>query len=45
LYDVDFSTYDCIVLKDQLEIFIIDMRVDPDILSCNDLGDLAVRMV
>jgi hypothetical protein len=21
------------------------MRADPDILSCNDLGDLAVRMV
>jgi hypothetical protein len=45
LYDADFSTYDCIVLKDQLEIFIIDMRADPDFLSCNDLGDLAVRMV
>jgi hypothetical protein len=45
LYDADFSTYDCIVLKDQLEIFIIDMRADPDILSCNDLGDLAMRMV
>jgi hypothetical protein len=45
LYDADFSTYDCIVLKDQLEIFIIDMRAHLDFLSCNDLGDLAVRMV
>jgi hypothetical protein len=45
LYGADFSIYGCIVLKDQLEIFIIDMRADLDFLSCNDLGGLAVRMV
>jgi hypothetical protein len=32
-------------LKDQLEIFIVDIRADPDFLSCSDMGDLAVRMV
>lgn len=45
LYAADFSPYDCIVLKDQLDIFIVDMRADSDFISCNDLGDLAVRMV
>jgi hypothetical protein len=45
LYDADFTPYDCIVLKDQLEIFIVDMRVDPNFINCNDLGDLVVSMV
>jgi hypothetical protein len=45
LYVADFTPYDCIVLKDQLEIFIVDMRVDPNFINCNDLGDLAVSMV
>jgi hypothetical protein len=45
LYVADFTPYDCIVLKGQLEIFIVDMRVDPNFINCNDLGDLAVSMV
>jgi hypothetical protein len=45
LYVADFTPYNCIVLKDQLEIFIVDMRVDPNFINCNDLGDLAVSMV
>jgi hypothetical protein len=45
LHAADFTPYDCIVLKDQLEIFIVDMRVDPNFINCNDLGDLAVSMV
>jgi len=45
LYAADFSPYDCIVLKDQLEIFVVDIRADPIFMSCNDLGDLAVSMV
>lgn len=45
LYAADFSPYDLIVLKDQLELFIVDMRDDLDFITCNDLGDLAVRLV
>jgi hypothetical protein len=45
LYAADFTPFDCIVLKDQLEIFIVDMRVDPNFINYNDLGDLAVSMV
>ena len=45
LYVADFSSYDCIVLRDKLEIFIVDMRADSDFINCNDHGDLDVRMV
>lgn len=45
MYAADFSPYDCIVLKDQLETFIADVRADPHFLSCSDLGNLAMKMV
>ena len=45
IYASDFSSYDCVVLKTQLETFIVDVRSDEDFSSCNDLGNLAVKMV
>ncbi|PNT73572.1 hypothetical protein BRADI_2g60463v3, partial [Brachypodium distachyon] len=45
IYASDFSEYDCVVLKTQLETFIVDVRSDEDFSSCNDLGNLALKMV
>ena len=45
IYAADFSQYDRVVLRDQLEIFVADVRADASFTCCNDLGDLAVMMV
>ena len=46
LYAADFSIYEIsFVLRNQLETFIADVRADPSFVSCNDLGNLAVKMV
>ena len=45
IYVVDFTQYDCIVLRNQLEMFVNDARADASFTCCNDLGDLAIKMV
>uniref|UniRef100_J3MWK3 HAT C-terminal dimerisation domain-containing protein n=1 Tax=Oryza brachyantha TaxID=4533 RepID=J3MWK3_ORYBR len=45
IYAADFSEYACILLRDQLDTFIYDVRADPEFSSCSDLGNLAVKMV
>ena len=45
IYAADFSEYDCIVLRNQLDAFISEARDDPDFTTCCDLGNLAVKMV
>uniref|UniRef100_A0A0A9E7R8 HAT C-terminal dimerisation domain-containing protein n=1 Tax=Arundo donax TaxID=35708 RepID=A0A0A9E7R8_ARUDO len=45
MYAADFSQYDLLVLREQLDIFIDDARVDPIFTSCHDLGNLAIKMV
>lgn len=45
IYVDDFTEYDCIVLKDQLDTFITEGREDSSFLSCCDLGNLAMKMV
>lgn len=45
IYVVDFTQYDCIVLRNQLEMFVNDARADASFTCCNDLGDVAIKMV
>jgi len=45
IYSVDFSSHDCYVLVDQLNIYIDMMKSSPDFLSCDTLGDLALKLV
>nr|ABA94667.1 hAT family dimerisation domain containing protein [Oryza sativa Japonica Group] len=45
IYADDFSEYDCLVLRDQLDTFISNVRSDLDFSSCSDLGKLAAKMV
>ncbi|XP_008652970.1 uncharacterized protein [Zea mays] len=45
IYVDDFTEYDCIVLRDQLDTFITEGREDSSFLSCCDLGNLAMKMV
>ena len=45
IYAADFSEYDCVLLRYQIATFVVDVRADEDFLSCNDLGNLAMKMV
>jgi hypothetical protein len=46
MYAADFSTYEVtFVLRNQLDSFIREARVDPHLMNCNDLGHLAMKMV
>ncbi|XP_022856951.1 zinc finger MYM-type protein 1-like [Olea europaea var. sylvestris] len=45
LYPLDFSTEDGIVLSDQLETYILDMRSNKEFEGLNGLGDLAEKLV
>jgi hypothetical protein len=45
IYVDDFTEYDCIILRDQLDTFITEGREDASFLSCCDLGNLAMKMV
>jgi hypothetical protein len=45
IYDVDFSQYERDQLPGQLDNFISDVRADPSLTSCIDLGILATKMV
>ncbi|XP_022883828.1 uncharacterized protein LOC111400666 [Olea europaea var. sylvestris] len=45
LYPLDFSAVDGIVLSDQLETYIFDMRFNKEFEGLNGLGDLAEKLV
>ncbi|KAJ0967581.1 hypothetical protein J5N97_024498 [Dioscorea zingiberensis] len=45
IYSGDFSASDHLILKEQLRIYIHDMRRSSDFSSCHDLASLAVKMV
>uniref|UniRef100_A0A8R7JZE5 HAT C-terminal dimerisation domain-containing protein n=1 Tax=Triticum urartu TaxID=4572 RepID=A0A8R7JZE5_TRIUA len=46
MYDADFFAYEVsFVLRNQLDSFIHEARVDPHLMNCNDLGHLAMKMV
>ncbi|XP_044454880.1 uncharacterized protein [Triticum aestivum] len=46
MYAADFSTYEVtFVLRNQLDSFIQEARVDTHLMNCNDLGHLAINMV
>ncbi|XP_039135778.1 uncharacterized protein LOC120273212 [Dioscorea cayenensis subsp. rotundata] len=45
LYSDDFSTSDHLILKEQLRIYIHNVRRNSDFSSCHDLASLAVKMV
>jgi hypothetical protein len=44
-YSYDFSTPDCEILKEQLHMFILNMRSTSKFSSCRDLPTLSVKMV
>ncbi|KAH7655918.1 Ribonuclease H-like protein [Dioscorea alata] len=45
IYFDDFSISDHLILKEQLRIYILDVRRNSDFLSCHDLASLAMKMV
>lgn len=45
IYSVDFSIFDREILKEQLHMFVLNVRSTSDFSSCHDLATLAVRMV
>ena len=45
LYDADFCHYDLTRLREQLGVWINDVRRDPKFTNCHDIGDLAIKMV
>jgi hypothetical protein len=45
IYAADFSEYECVTLRDQLATFVVDVRSDEEFSRCNDLGNLAIKMV
>jgi hypothetical protein len=45
LYDDDFCDYDLMRLREQLDVWINEVRMDPKFANCHDIGDLAIKMV
>jgi hypothetical protein len=45
LYDDDFCDYDLMRLREQLDVWINEVRRDPKFANCHDIGDLAIKMV
>jgi hypothetical protein len=45
MYVVDFSTHDCYLLIDELNIYIDVMKRSLDFLDCDSLTDLALKLV
>jgi len=43
-YKADFS-YDHLCLRDQIDIFIGEVRNDSSFANCHDFGELAIKMV
>jgi hypothetical protein len=45
IYYADFSDYECVKLRTELENFIVEVKYDEDFGTCIDLGSLAEKMV
>jgi hypothetical protein len=45
IYSVDFSSYDCYLLTDQLNIYIDVIKRSRDFLACDSLSGLALKLV
>jgi hypothetical protein len=45
MYSVDFSSHDCYLLSDQLNIYIDVMKRSPEFLACDSLSGLALKLV
>jgi hypothetical protein len=45
LYDDDFCDYNLTRLREQLDVWINEVRRDPKFANCHDIGDLAIQMV
>jgi len=45
IYKDDFSSYDLLCLREQIDIFIGEVRNDSNFANCHNLGDLAIKMV
>ena len=45
IYDQDFSIADRLLIRDQLETFILHVRRVDDFITCHDLGSLAMKLV
>ena len=45
MYYVDFSSHDCYVISDQLNIYIDLMKRSPEFLACDTLTGLAIKLV
>ena len=45
IYSLDFSSQDCHLLIDQLNVYVHVMRSTPDFLTCDSLSGLALKLV
>lgn len=45
IYSFDFSSNDCYLLSDQLNIYIVVMKRSPEFLACDSLSALALKLV
>lgn len=45
MYSVDFSSHDCCLLVDELNIYIDVMKRSPEFLACDSLSGLALKLV
>jgi hypothetical protein len=45
IYAVHLSEYACFTLREQLDTFLVDVRSDEEFSRCNDLRNLAIKIV
>jgi hypothetical protein len=45
MYSVDFSSHDCCLLVDELDIYIDVMNRSPEFIACDNLSGLALKLV
>jgi hypothetical protein len=45
IYSADFSSHDCCLLVDELNIYVDVMKRTPEFIACDSLSDLALKLV
>ena len=45
MYSADFSSHDCCLLVDELDIYVDVMKRSPEFIACDSLSDLALKLV
>jgi hypothetical protein len=45
IYSADFSSHDCCILVDELNIYVDVMKRTPEFIACDSLSDLALKLV